>query len=127
MLLLALAGCSGGDGIAVLDREAAAEDRLPAYTASELIDVAFARKVAQKDDVSYFISKVHERPGFCIIRAKGQDDTAWGAACGEGTGQVVTNDTIGIPGSVTLVTDGYSTQDLEQAGWIKITENILIQ
>lgn len=127
MLLLVITGCSGGDGIAALDREAAPEDHLPSYASSEHIDVASGRRVAQKDDVSYFISKMHEGPGFCIIRVKGQDDTAWGAACGGGTGQVVTHRTTDIPGSATLVTDGYPTQDLEQDGWIKITDNILIQ
>lgn len=77
MLLLVITGCSGGDGIAALDREAAPEDQLPSYASSEHIDVASGRRVAQKDDVSYFISKMHEGAG-AHLEIEGQRISSWG-------------------------------------------------
>jgi hypothetical protein len=125
--LLGLTGCSGGDDIAALDRAATSNDQLPRYVLTQNLDVASVRHVVEHDGINYFISKPEEDNGFCVIQTKGQDNTAWGTACSAGTGKVVTNQTTGIPEVVTLVTDGYATDDLEEAGWTKIQENLLIR
>lgn len=83
--------------------------------------------MAEQDGVTYFIARQDEDPGFCVIRAKGQDEAAWGTGCGTGTGRVITNTTIGITESVTLVTDGYTTVDLEEEGWSKVSDNLLVR
>lgn len=128
MILVGIAGCSSGsDGIAAIDRESTSEDRLPAYVAMQNLDVDSVRRVAEQNDVAYFVSRQADAAGFCVIRTKGQDETAWGTACGTATGRVITNFTTGISESVTLVTDGYATDDLEQDGWTRITDNVLIR
>lgn len=48
-----------------------------------------------------------------------------GTACGSGTGRVITNTTSGIAEEATLVTDGYATDDLEEAGWTKFRRTSL--
>jgi hypothetical protein len=120
-----MTGCSGGEGIAALSDGAGPEDQLPAYVLTQDLDATSVRKVIEKDGITYFISRPAQDQGFCIIRTKGRDDTAWGAACGTGTGRVITNSITGIPEAVTLVTDGYSTDDLEEEGWTKIHDNLL--
>jgi hypothetical protein len=125
--LLGLTGCSGGDDIAALDRAATSDDQLPSYVLTQDLDVDSVRQVVEHDGISYFISRPKEDNGFCVVRTKAQDDTAWGTACSTGTGKVVTNQTTGIPEVVTLVTDGYATDDLEEEGWTKIQENLLIR
>jgi hypothetical protein len=85
------------------------------------------RRVAEQGEVTYFISRLDEDNGFCVIHTKGQDETAWGTACGTGTGRVITTSTTGIADAVTLVTDGYATDDLARDGWTKISENLLIR
>lgn len=127
VFLMGITGCTGGDGIAALDRDATSEDQLPAYVLTQNFKVDSVRRVAEQDEVTYFISKLNEDNGFCVIRAKGQDEAAWGMGCGTGTGKVITNFTMGISEEVTLVTDGYATDDLEEDGWSKISENLLIR
>ena len=124
--LLGLVGCSGGDGIAAIDRAATSDDQLPGYVLTQDLDVGTVRQVVEHDGVSYFISEPKEDNGFCVIRTKGQNETAWGTACGTGGG-MITNQTTGIPGVVTLVTDGYATDGLEEEGWTKIHDNLLIR
>jgi hypothetical protein len=124
--LLGLTGCSGGDGIAALDRAGTLDDQLPGYVLTQGVDVDSVRQVAEHKGIRYFISRTEEDNGFCVIRTKGQDERAWGTACSTGTGKVVSNPTTGILEVVTLVTDGYATDDLEEDGWIRIQENLLI-
>lgn len=75
------------------------------------------REVVKHDGVNYFISQPEENDGFCVIRTKGKDEAAWRTAGSTRTGKVVTNPTTCIPGVVTLVTDGYAIDDLEEEGW----------
>jgi hypothetical protein len=127
VFLLGITSCSGGDGIAAIDRDATSEDQLPPYVMTPNLKLDSVRRVAEQDEVTYFISKLDEDNGFCVIRTRGQDETAWGTGCGTGTGRVITNSTTGISEAVTLVTDGYATDDLEKDGWTKISENLLIR
>jgi hypothetical protein len=78
--LLGLTGCSGGDDIAALDRAATSDDQLPSYVLTQDLDVDSVRHVVKHDGINYFISKPEEDNGFCVIRTKGQDETAWGTA-----------------------------------------------
>ena len=124
--LTGVAGCSGGDGIAAIDRSATSEDQLPSYVSTESLDVDSVRLVAEHDGIAYFISRPADGSGFCVIRIPDRIQTVWAAACGQG-GNVVSTSSIGISQSVTLVTDGYSTSDLEKVGWEKITDNLLVR
>lgn len=60
------------------------------------------------------------------VRSTPTDDFVGG--CSGNPGQVITNTPGADSGlvSVTLVTDGYSTDLLEQKGWTRIHRNILV-
>jgi hypothetical protein len=126
-LSLTVAGCSGGDDIAALDRAATSQDQLPDYALTPPnVDVGSVRQVLERDGVTYFISKASEGTGFCLTRTKGQDPEIFGTGCSPEAGQVITQAVAGIPETVMLVTDGYDTEDFESEGWTRIHDNLLI-
>jgi hypothetical protein len=126
---LGTSACSGGDGIAALDREATSEDQLPAYVVIEDLEVDSVRKAAESEGFTYFLARADDA-GTCLIRIRDADESSYMAGCGKGTGHVTTTSLPGTkdgPTDMALVTDGYATDDLEESGWTKIQDNILVQ
>lgn len=123
--LVSLGGCSGGGGIAALDRAPTADDQLPGYVVTQDLDVDSVRLVVEQEGINYFISERKEGVGFCLTLTKDQDERAWISACGGPVGEAITAQSRGIPGVVKLVVDGYSTDYLEENGWTKIHDNLL--
>ena len=120
--VLSVVGCTDTAGIAALDRAPASDDQLPDYVLTQGVDVDSVRKVAERDEVMYFISDSETDEGHCVIQVRVPDATIWAVVCG--TGNVVTNRTTGIVTTVALVTDGYSVEDLGMEGWTKIHTNL---
>lgn len=126
---LGISACSGGGGISALDREATSEDQLPAYVDVQDLEVDSVRKAAESDGFTYFLARADDA-GTCLIRIRDEDESAYMAGCGTGTGHVTTTSlprTKNGPPDMALVTDGYATDDLEQDGWTKIQDNIPVQ
>lgn len=136
LVLVGASACSSANyGIAALNREASAEDQLPAVMADQLpnvvsnmdLDVESVRKVVESDGVSYYLGEKDSEEGFCVIYAPDED---WLGGCGEAfAGQLVSlfpGEEMDLP-QVTLVEDEYSTQNLERDDWNRIHDNILIR
>ncbi|WP_043447864.1 hypothetical protein [Arthrobacter sp. L77] len=122
-----ISACSGADyGIAALDRKATSEDQLPDFVSDPSLDIDSVRKVAEQNQISYFIGEMKDDKGFCAYATTGDDFIG---GCGEGNGQLVTVS----PGAgsdllqFTLVTDSYSNEDLRGEGWTEVHDNILVR
>ncbi|WP_157940301.1 hypothetical protein [Arthrobacter ruber] len=64
--LIVISGCSSAEyGIAALDREAAAEDRLPDVVIDESVNADSVRKVAEQHQVAYFVGVMNDDQGYC--------------------------------------------------------------
>ncbi|WP_247827974.1 hypothetical protein [Arthrobacter antioxidans] len=122
-----ISACSGADdGVAALNREATPEDQLPDFVSDSSLDIDSVRKVAEQNQISYFIGEMKDDKGFCAYSTT-NDDFIGG--CGEGNGQLVTVSPgagSGLP-QFTLVTDSYSSEDLRGDGWTEVHDNILIR
>ncbi|WP_140395021.1 hypothetical protein [Arthrobacter sedimenti] len=128
-LVLGLSACSGGDEIAALNRGSAAGNQLPDYVYTEDIDVDSIREAVESEGFTYFLARGKEQ-GFCVIRTSDQGESAYMGGCGTKPGLVIitsSGTTAAGPTNVALVTDGYATDDLEDEGWAKIQENILVR
>lgn len=127
--LIVISGCgSAEDGIAALDREATAEDRLPDVVADESVNVDSVRKVAEQDHVAYFIGAMTDDRGYCAYAVSTDNDDFIGG-CGSGNGQLV-NVTPGgntdLP-QMTLVKDSHDSEDLKHDNWAEVQTNIFIR
>lgn len=136
LAVVGASACSSANyGIAALDREASAEDQLPAILGDQLpsvvsnmdLDADSVRKVVESDGVSYYLGEKDSEEGFCVIYASDED---WLGGCGEAyAGQLVSlfpGEAMDLP-QVTLVEDEYSTENLERDDWSRIHDNILIR
>ena len=125
--LIVISGCSSAEyGIAALDREAAAEDRLPDVVIDESVNADSVRKVAEQHQVAYFVGVMNDDQGYCAY-AVDNDDFIGG--CGRGNSQLVTISPGGgskLP-QITLVMDSYDSADLKRDNWVEVHTNILIR
>ncbi|TYD00431.1 hypothetical protein FQ377_03010 [Arthrobacter echini] len=121
-----------GSSIAALTREPTAEDQLPGFVAEIAVgngigdlDADSVRKVEEHDGVTYYLGVLNDDRSACVYSIT--SDNFLGG-CSAGPGRVITNTPGADSGlvSVTLVTDGYSTDLLEQKGWTRIHRNILV-
>lgn len=123
---------STGGSVAVLDREATAEDQLPDFVSDIVVgdndtelNADSVRKAVERDGLTYYLGSLNDGESLCVYSTT-SDDFIGG--CGTSGGKVTTV----APGEgsnlnpITLVTDDYSTATLEQDGWTKIHDNILI-
>ncbi len=121
-----------GSSIAALTREATAEDQLPGFVAEVAVgngigdlDADSVRKVEEHDGVTYYLGVLNDGRSACVYSIT--SDNFLGG-CSVGPGRVITNTPGADSGlvSVTLVTDGYTTDLLEQKGWTRIHRNVLV-
>lgn len=128
-LISALSACDGGDGIAALDREPTSADQLPAYVNTDNLDVDSVRKAVDIEGLTYFLARGDEG-GYCVIRTGDQGENEYLVSCVAGSGNL-TSVSLGSmasePRAMTLVTDSYATDVLEEEGWTKIQQNILVR
>lgn len=126
-VLTLVSGCSGAEyGIAALDREATAQDRLPDVVVDESVNVDSVRKVAEQDRVGYFIGTMNDEQGYCAYAVV---DSDFIGGCGRGNGQLVTvtpGGSTGLP-QMTLVLDSYASENLKRDNWVEVHTNILIR
>lgn len=128
-LVLGLSACSGGDDIAALKQDATPNVQLPEYVYTEDLDVSSIREAVRSEGFTYFLARGEEQ-GFCVIRTSDQGESAYMSGCGTRPGLVIitsSGSTAVGPSDMALVTDGYATDDLEDEGWTKIQENILVR
>jgi hypothetical protein len=125
--LTLVSGCSSaGYGIAALDREATAQDRLPDVVVDGSVNIDSVRKVAEQDQVEYFIGTMNDEEGYCAYAVV---DSDFIGGCGRGNGQLISV----TPGGNTklpqmmLVTDSYDSEDLQGDNWAEVQTNILIR
>ena len=125
--LTLVSGCSSAEyGIAALDREATAQDRLPDVVVDESVNIDSVRKVAEQDQVAYFIGTMNDEEGYCAYAVV---DSDFIGGCGRGNGQLITVTPGGnteLP-QMTLVTDSYDSENLQRDNWAEVQTNILIR
>lgn len=125
--IAAASGCTNAaHGIAALDREPTAEDRLPAIIVTEGVDPDSIRKVAEQEQVAYFIGETGDGQGYCAYAVK---ESEFVGGCGSGRGQLVTVSPGGaseLP-QLTLVMDSHDAENLRRDGWSEVHDNILIR
>lgn len=125
--LILIGGCSSAEyDITALDREATAEDQLPDIVVDESVNADSVRKVAEQNQVAYFVGAMNDDQGYCAY-AVHNDDFIGG--CGRGNGQLVTvspGEGSSLP-QMTLVTDFYDSADLERDNWAEVHTNILVR
>ncbi|MDN4611831.1 hypothetical protein [Arthrobacter burdickii] len=100
-----------------------------AYVVIQDLEVDTVRKAAASEGFTYFLVRADDA-GICLIRIRDEDESAFMAGCGTGTGHVTTTSLPGTkdgPHTMALVTDGYATDDLEKDGWTRIQDNIPVQ
>jgi hypothetical protein len=123
-----LGGCSAPSRLKALDRQAAAEDKLPqgvTFAATE-VSTDNARLLASQDGVKYFAAKNENTYEACLVIAPEDDTSLWVAGCSSYArgGEVVkVKGPTGI--SAVLVTDDTDTGQLQSEGWTKVHDNVL--
>jgi hypothetical protein len=128
-LAMTMSACDGGDGIQALDGERTSEDQLSAYVSTDDLDTDSVRKAVEADGFTYFLAEGRDS-GYCLIRTGAQDGSDHITGCSTGSGHLTTTSLGSMspePRSMVLVTDGYTTKDLEDDGWTKIHQNIVVQ
>lgn len=125
--ILLLSGCSGQTSIKALDRDATADDALPAFvTAPNPANTETARLLATRDGVRYFVSESDDSLTACLAIVPPGDSPSWHMGCGSNNGSDTIVELYGEGGAVaTLLADDADTGKIE-AGWTKIADNILI-
>lgn len=125
--LTLVSGCSSAEyGIAALDREATAQDRLPDVVVDASVNIDSVRKVAEQDQVAYFIGTMNNEKGYCAYAVV---DSDFIGGCGSGNGQLITvtpGRNTDLP-QMTLVTDSYDSENLQRDNWAEVQTNILIR
>lgn len=92
------------------------------------MNVDSVRKVAEQNQVAYFIGAMNDDPGYCAYAVTNDNDDFIGG-CGSGSGQLVTVSPGGgsqLP-QMTLVMDSYANDDLKRDNWAEVQTNILIR
>ena len=127
--VLLLPACSGYRGIAAVHREVDARDSLPADVRNANPDQPSDFRLLVEDaGVKYFAAESEDFTKACIAVYPVDEPDQWSIGCSDG----ITNDreivTVGHVGQPTakLVTTGFDTRALEDSGWKKIHDNVLI-
>jgi hypothetical protein len=127
---LLLSGCAANAPAtpAVFHREATAEDVFPAGLAiPEDPLMENVRLLADVDGVRYY-GAISEGPAaVCLVKVPDNSQGDFIAGCGSSAvpGRIVTVSGAGGT-AATFVTDGFETKMLEDQGWRKVQENVLI-
>lgn len=124
---LLLAGCSGQAGIKALDRDATADDVLPAFViVPEPANAETARLLATRNGIQYFAVQSDDLKTACLAVVQGDESTSWQMGCGQNNGSGKILDLQGAGSlSASLWADGSDTGTIEP-GWIKLTDNVLV-
>lgn len=125
--LLALAGCSSATGIADLDRAATEADRWPGDPSQlEGLDRDSARLLATHGGARYFAVSSQDQQVACLFKFAGSSaGEAVGGCGGVGSAGIIVDVT--APSTrMMLVRSDADLADLEEAGWTRIHENVLI-
>jgi hypothetical protein len=123
-----LGGCTAPSGLKALDRQAAAEDKMPEGINFQGTDVNTenARLLASKDGAKYFAAKNENTNEACLVIAPEASPSLWVAGCSSyARGGEVVKVTGPTGQSAVLVTDGADTGQLQSEGWTKVHDNVL--
>lgn len=128
---LLLSGCSSYGGMAALHRPASVIDALPAELKFLERNPGSPKKfllLSEDAGVKYFASESEDFTSACLAVYPLDKPAQWEVSCDNGvTGQREIVTVIGPDGrSVKLVTTDLDTAPLENQGWRKIHENILV-
>jgi hypothetical protein len=123
-----LAGCSTPAGLKAFQRDATADDQLPAgIDVPDNPKMEEVRLLANADGIRYYAAQAEGSGLTCLLKVPEDTAAISIAGCGGSTvaGQIITIS--GVDGSAaTLVTDGFETTELEAQGWRKVHENVLV-
>ncbi|MGH3651816.1 MAG: hypothetical protein ACRDT3_02590 [Glutamicibacter sp.] len=124
--MLALAGCSSGTGIPALDRDLAETDKWPGDKSQlEDLDMQSVRFLVTHDNADYFAAASADEQTACLFKFVQGEASAAGGCGGAGGADAIVE--VRTPGTkMMLVRAGSETSDLEDAGWARIHENILV-
>ncbi|WP_445153957.1 hypothetical protein ACTWLI_11375 [Arthrobacter sp. Hor0625] len=126
-LALLLGGCSAPAGLAVFQREASAQDRLPAgIEEPQDPPLVNSRFLAEADGVRHFAAQAEEGALACLVAVPGGSKD-YVAGCGRSmtAGPIVSVSGRGVS-AATLVPDGFDTTEQQVQGWRKLQGNLLI-
>lgn len=84
--------------------------------------------VAEANGKKYFLGQNDQELNACLATYPVDNPTAWHTGCGSaGTREGEILKTYGPDQEASILdSDGYDTKDLEEAGWTKIHDNILV-
>ncbi|MEG2577369.1 MAG: hypothetical protein RSA54_06525 [Glutamicibacter sp.] len=124
--LLALAGCSSATGIPALDRDPAGTDQWPGDRSQlENLGMQSVRFLATHGNADYFATASADEQRACLFKFAQGEASAAGGCGGAGDADAIVE--VSAPGTrMMLVRAGSDFSDLEEAGWTRIHENILV-
>jgi hypothetical protein len=126
---LVLSSCSDASGFKALERVATPDDALPDganFGPETKLDKVLL--VAEANGKKYFLGQDDQELRACLGTFPVNNPTGWHSGCvsaGTREGEILKTYGPDQEASI-LVTDGYDTKELEQSGWTKIHENILV-
>jgi hypothetical protein len=134
LAVLALTGCTfpAEDELPTLEREATAQDELPAMVADDLrdhsdpaIDVASVRRAGEHAGYSVYLAQSTDESENCLLIVK--SGTEWSMGCGESP-LLMTGTDPGVEARTTR--DGVTPQDDEEntrdkGPWVVLTDDVI--
>ncbi|VXC50605.1 conserved exported hypothetical protein [Arthrobacter sp. 9AX] len=126
---LSLSACAPTPArISALDREATAEDVLPAQIPAVMGEQHTTRLLAAKDGIRYFVAQADNSAYTCVTGYPDNRPELWFTGCSDQSGpgkEIVRTARNGVA-SVVLVPDGYDSSALVKDGFEAVHPNILV-